>query len=107
MVGDEPAVVLDVIWNAGKNLEPDWPVFHDGYTMEVEGSPNVRTIVSFSPSGVKTDDPSPSGENLSDMVTAMPVIIAIPAVCDAAPGIRTYADLPLIAPRYVHSQRQP
>lgn len=27
---------------------------------------------------------------------------AIPAVCDAGPGIKTYADLPLIAGRYVH-----
>jgi hypothetical protein len=31
----------------------------------------------------------------------MPVVNAIPAVCGAAPGIRTYADLPLITGRYV------
>jgi len=29
------------------------------------------------------------------------VVNAIPAVCDAAAGIRTYADLPLITGRYV------
>ncbi len=108
MVGDEPAIVLDVIWKAGKNLEPDWPVFHDGYTLEIEGNPNIRTLVTFSPSGVKMGDypPIASGENMNDPVTAMPVISAIPVVCDAAPGIRTYADLPLIKPRYVHLQKQ-
>lgn len=104
MVGDEPAIVLDVVWKAGKNLEPDWPLFH-GYTMEVDGNPNIRTRVTFSPSTVKTDDPSAGGADLANMVTAMPVISAIPAVCDATPGIRTYADLPLIAGRYVHSPK--
>ena len=41
MVGDEPAIELDVVWKAGKNLEPDWPLFH-GYTMEVEGNPLAK-----------------------------------------------------------------
>ena len=102
MVGDELAVQLDVVWKAGNNLQPDWPLFH-GYTMEVEGNPNIRTRVTFSPSGSNTEDPSAGGADVANMVTAMPVISAIPAVCDAAPGIRTYADLPLITGRYVHS----
>jgi hypothetical protein len=101
MVGDDPAVELDVVWKAGKNLEPDWPLFH-GYTMEVEGNPNIRTRVTFSPSGMKTDDPGAGGADLANQVTAMPVISAIPAVCDAVAGIVTYADLPLITGRYVH-----
>lgn len=105
MVGDEPAIELDVVWKAGNNLQPDWPVFH-GYTMEVEGNPNIRTRVTFSPSGLKTEDPKAGGADLANIVTAMPVISAIPAVCDAAPGIRTYADLPLITGRYVHSPKK-
>jgi hypothetical protein len=64
--------------------------------MEVEGGPNVHTRVRFSPSGVS--DPN---IDLGDVITAMAVVNAIPAVCDAAPGIKTYADLPLIAGRYV------
>jgi 4-hydroxy-tetrahydrodipicolinate reductase len=100
MVGDESAVQLDVVWKAGDNLQPDWPLYH-GYTMEVEGNPNIRTRVTFAPPGVKTEDPKVGGADLAHTVTAMPVISAIPAVCDAAPGIRTYADLPLITGRYV------
>jgi hypothetical protein len=30
----------------------------------------------------------------------MPCVNAIPVVCEAAPGIRTFADLPLITARY-------
>jgi len=104
LVGDEIAVQLDVVWKAGNGLQPDWPLFH-GYTMEVEGNPNIRTRVTFSPSEVKTKDPTAGGADLANQVTAMPVITAIPAVCDAGPGIKTYADLPLIAGRYVHSPK--
>ncbi len=103
MVGDDPAVELDVVWKAGKNLEPDWPLFH-GYTMEVEGNPNIRTRVTFSPSELKSDDPYAGGADLANQVTAMPVISAIPAVCDASAGIRTYADLPLITGRYIRQR---
>jgi 4-hydroxy-tetrahydrodipicolinate reductase len=105
MVDDESAIELDVVWKAGNNLQPDWPLHH-GYTMEVEGNPNIRTRVTFSPSGLKTEDPKAGGADLANIVTAMPVISAIPAVCDAAPGIRTYADLPLVTGRYVHMPKQ-
>jgi hypothetical protein len=33
---------------------------------------------------------------LGMVATAMPVVNAIPAVCEAEPGVRTYIDLPLI-----------
>jgi hypothetical protein len=94
---NEPVLELDVCWIAGRGLEPEWPIHH-GYTMEVEGNPNVHTRVRFSPAG--------RGAGLEDYldlantVTAMPVVAAIPAVHAAPPGIRTYADLPLITPRY-------
>lgn len=98
MVGERSVIELEVVWNAGKGLEPEWPVHH-GYTMEVEGSPNVHTRVRFSPS----PEQIASGRvaDLANPLTAMPVVNAIPAVCAAAPGICTYADLPLITGRYV------
>lgn len=98
MVGDRSVIELEVVWNAGKGLEPEWPVHH-GYTMEVEGSPNIHTRVKFSPSREQIE----SGRiaDLANPLTAMPVVNAIPIVCEAAPGIRTYADLPLITGRYV------
>ena len=98
MVGDRSVIELEVVWNAGRGLEPEWPVHH-GYTMEVEGSPNIHTRVKFSPS----QEQILSGRvaDLANPITAMPVVNAIPAVCAAAPGIRTYADLPLVTARYV------
>ena len=33
---------------------------------------------------------------LGMIITSLPAINAIPAVCQAAPGIRTYADIPLV-----------
>jgi hypothetical protein len=55
--------------------------------------------VRFSPSQQQVE----SGRiaDLANPLTAMPVVNAIPAVCDAPAGIRTYADLPLITGRYV------
>jgi len=97
MVGERSVIELEVVWNAGKGLEPEWPVAH-GYTMEVQGNPNIHTRVQFSPSPAQIE----SGRiaDLANPVTAMPVVNAIPAVCDAPAGIRTYADLPLITGYY-------
>lgn len=96
--GDEaPVLELDVCWVAGAGLEPEWPIHH-GYTMEVEGNPNVRTRVQFRPQKQESID---DFIDMANTVTAMPVVAAIPTVCDAAPGIRTYADLPLVTGHYV------
>jgi hypothetical protein len=96
-VGEETVIELSVVWRAGENLEPDWPLFH-GYKMKVEGTPDVHTEVKFVPS-----DPNMRADVLAkgEQITATPVVNAIAAVCDAPPGIRTYADLPLITGRYV------
>lgn len=94
---DEPALGLDVCWIAGRGLDPEWPIHH-GYTMEVDGDPNIHTRVRFAPAkrGAGLED----YVDMANTVTSMPVVAAIPAVCAAAPGIRTYADLPLITGRW-------
>ncbi|MCB0994491.1 MAG: hypothetical protein KDB21_05335, partial [Acidimicrobiales bacterium] len=98
IVGDHTVIQLEVVWNAGEGLEPEWPMQH-GYLMEVTGQPNIRTRMQFSPS----PEQIASGRlvDMAQPVTAMPCVNAIPAVCEAAPGIRTFADLPLITARYV------
>ena len=98
MVGDDAVIELEVVWNAGAGLEPEWPLHH-GYTMEVTGQPNLHTRMRFSPS--KEQLASGRLADLAQPVTAMPCVNAIPVVCEAAPGIRTFADLPLITARYV------
>jgi hypothetical protein len=96
---DEAVLELDVCWVAGSGLEPEWPIHH-GYTMEVEGSPNVQTRVRFRP---QNPDRLEDYIDMANVITAMPVVSAIPTVCEAKSGIRTYADLPLITGQYVPS----
>jgi hypothetical protein len=87
-VAGRPFIELKIAWKLGYKLEPDWPLVH-GYHVEIEGDPNLRC--HFEPVGATMFDPG--------LVTAMPSVHAIPAVCAAPPGIVTAADLPLIVAR--------
>ncbi len=93
-------VVIDlrVRWRKGRTLEPDWKVEH-GYVVEIEGRPNVRTKLTISPPADFVATSMVDYMVLGMIITAMPAVHAIPAVCDARPGIVTYLDLPLIAAR--------
>ena len=97
-VGDRTLVELNVRWKKAATLEPDWQI-EDGYVIEVQGRPTVRTSVQFLP------PPDFEAHTLADfmvlghIMTAMPAINAIPAVVAAHPGIVSYADLPLPLPR--------
>jgi hypothetical protein len=94
-------VEIDVRWRKGQTLEPDWKIDQDGWVLQVDGRPTVKNVVSFLP------PPDFQAETIADfmvlghIMTAMPVINAIPAVVGAAPGIVTYNDLPLTLPRGV------
>jgi 2,4-diaminopentanoate dehydrogenase len=101
LVGDKTVVELTVRWRKGQTLEPDWKIEQDGWVIQVDGRPTVTTKVGFLP------PPDFQAETIADfmvlghIMTAMPVINAIPAVVAAAPGIVTYNDLPLTLPRGV------
>ena len=94
-VGGRKVIDLKVRWRKGQHLEPDWPLEH-GYLVEIEGRPCVRTKLEIRP---PRDFEAKSFEDfmqLGMIMTGLPAVQAIPAVCAAPPGIRTYADLPLI-----------
>jgi len=97
-VGDRTVVELNVRWKKAATLEPDWQI-EDGYVIEVQGRPTVRTKVDFLP------PPDFQGQTFADfmvlghIMTAMPAVNAIPAVVAAPPGIVSYPDLPLPLPR--------
>ena len=97
-VGDRKVVDMRVRWRKGPSLEPNWEV-GEGYLVEIQGQPAVRLKMEIFPPPdfvAKTFD---DFMVLGMIMTAMPAIDAIPAVCAAAPGIVTYLDLPLITPR--------
>ncbi|MCV7224333.1 NAD(P)H-dependent amine dehydrogenase family protein [Mycolicibacterium elephantis] len=87
-------------WRKGQTLDPDWDL-DMGYTVEVRGTPTIKTTLSFLPPADFV------GETLDDYImlglsiVAMPAITAIPAVVAAPAGIATYNDLPLLLPRGV------
>jgi hypothetical protein len=101
LVGDRPVVELNLLWRKGQHLDPDWRVEQDGWVVRVDGRPTVRTVVSFAPPADFQATTLAEFMVLGHIMTAMPTINAIPAVVAAAPGIATYADLPLTLPRGV------
>ena len=100
IVGDKEVIEIRGRWRKGQTLEPDWQL-DMGYTVEVQGTPTIKTTLSFLPPADFV------GETLDDYImlglsiVAMPAITAIPAVVAAPPGIATYTDLPLLLPRGV------
>ena len=99
VVGGRPVLELRQVWVMGPHLEPAWPVEH-GWLIEIDGEPKVQTRLTILPhqqdlSKLTIDDL----HGLGMMITALPCVNAIPAVCAAEAGIRTYADLPLVTGR--------
>ncbi|OBI46426.1 dihydrodipicolinate reductase [Mycobacterium kyorinense] len=101
VVGGKTVVELNVRWRKGQTLEPDWKIDQDGWVIQVDGRPSVKTTVSFLPPPDFQAETIADFMTLGHIMTAMPTINAIPAVVAAAPGIATYADLPLTLPRGV------
>ena len=99
IVGDKTLIDLNVRWRKGQTLEPDWKIDQDGWVIQVDGQPTVTTKVGFLPPPYFQAETLEDFMTLGHIMTAMPPINAIPAVVAAAPGIVTYADLPLTLSR--------
>jgi hypothetical protein len=98
-VGGTPVVTARVNWLMGQeNLDPAWSFGEAGerFEIEVQGEPDVAlTFHGLHPS----DAAAGLERNPGLMATAMNCVSAVPYVVDAAPGIRTYLDLPLVTGR--------
>lgn len=96
--GARSVVEIHQRWVMGAHLDPPWKAEH-AYLVEVDGDPQIRMRFEIWPdqdlAGLTPEDMHVIGMR----ITAMPTINAIPAVCAAAPGIRSYRDLPLVAGR--------
>jgi 2,4-diaminopentanoate dehydrogenase len=99
--GQRTVVELTLRWRKGQTLEPDWQIDQDGWVIEVAGRPTVTMKVGFLPPPDFSATTLEEFMVLGHIMTAMPVINAIPAVVAAAPGIVTYTDLPMILPNGV------
>jgi hypothetical protein len=95
----EVVVAAIVNWLMGEeNLDPGWNFGPAGERFEVEvvGDPPIHvTFKGWQPETVEEG----LIRNPGVVATAMHCVNAIPYVCRAEPGIRTYLDLPMIAGR--------
>ena len=94
-----PFVTVGATWLMGdEHLDPPWEFGPDGQRFEVEvtGDPSVRAIFrDLHPSSIAEG----LARNRAVVATAMHCVNAIPYVCRAEPGIKTYLDLPLVCGR--------
>jgi hypothetical protein len=99
LVSGDPVMTVRVNWLMGqKHLDPAWSFGEDGERFEVEitGEPPIRlTFHGLHPTDLDGD----LERNRGIVATAMHCVNAIPYVCEAEPGIRSYLDLPLVSGR--------
>jgi 4-hydroxy-tetrahydrodipicolinate reductase len=91
IAGGEERITLEAVYRADRRVAPDWP--EPGCRVEIEGRPKLC---------VQLDEHWMSNALAA---TAMHAVNAVPLVCRAEPGIRTFLDLPLVVGR--HAFRRP
>jgi hypothetical protein len=91
LIGRESVIVLEAVYTARREAAADWPA--PGFVCRVEGKPTMKFEL----------DESWISNGL--IATAAHAVHAIPAVCAAAPGIRTFLDLPLIVGKHTAGPR--
>jgi hypothetical protein len=85
IVNGEPRIVVE---HVTKLRSEDFPEYNleDGYRVLLEGEPNMRLDLTLT---------SDYGDHVHAgyVIAATPLVNAIPAVCDAPPGVLTFLDL--------------
>lgn len=89
----KPVLRFRANWYVTTDIEADWNLRDSGWRITTEGDTPVQVDITFpvAPENYAAFTPG---------LTAHRPINAIPAVCAAAPGIRTTVDLPQIIPIY-------
>ena len=91
IIAGRRAITVEHITRLAADQAPDWPRGR-GWRVHIEGAPSMSLEATIAVNGEDENDQGCLG-------TAMHAIHAIPHVCAAAPGIRTFLDLPMITGR--------
>jgi hypothetical protein len=91
----QPTVEVETLWTVGEPQPKHWPTPQHGWTITIEGTPSVRAHVMTLASFVR-DVPLSDHVQSASVATAMQAVNAVPAVCAAAPGFVTMADIPFV-----------
>lgn len=89
----KPLMRFRANWYVTPDMDVDWELMHSGWRIRVDGDTPLDVTIKFPVSLAEYPLMSPG-------LTAHPAVNAVPAVCAAAPGIRTSIDLPMIVPRF-------
>jgi len=91
IVGGEPRVIVEHVTRMHDRAAPDWPQpsGQGCYRVLLEGDPKIKVELEFV---AENGDHNDGGL----LMTAMRVLNAIPAACDAPPGLLSPLDLPLV-----------
>jgi 4-hydroxy-tetrahydrodipicolinate reductase len=92
IVGGKPVLVVEHVTRIDDALAPDWPQGKGSYRVLVTGNPGMRCEYEF---WDERGDHAVGGV----VLTATRIVNAIPAVCEAKPGLLSALDLPLITGR--------
>lgn len=82
VAGDADVIVHETVWRIHESVAPEWPT--GDHSITIEGEPRMH--VNFDALWI--------GDGLQG--TAMHAVNAIPYVCDAPSGVKTFLDLPWI-----------
>ncbi|MET0704007.1 MAG: dihydrodipicolinate reductase [Mycobacterium sp.] len=88
-------VEVETLWMLGERQPKHWPTPQHGWTITIEGTPSVQAHVVTLASFVR-DVPIADHVQSASVATAMQAVNAVPAVCAAAPGFVTMADIPFV-----------
>jgi len=105
LVRGKPVVTARTNWFMGQaNLDPAWSFGPEGerFEIEVTGDPSIKTTFhGLHPESIEAG----LERNPGIVATAIHCVSAIPYVCHADPGIKTYLDLPLVTGRAASEMR--
>ncbi len=94
IVGGEPRIIVEHVTRLREDIAPHWPAppGKGGYRVRIEGSPSLTCELQLEGDG--------GDENSGGLiVTAMRLLNAIPAVCEAPPGLLSALDIPFVTGR--------
>ena len=94
IVRGKPVIVVEHVTRLRDDIAPHWPQGSGPgtYRVTIEGMPSMRCDLQI---GFNSPDHNIDG----CVATAMRLVNAIPAVCRATPGVKSWLDMPVIAGR--------
>ena len=100
----QTVIQVETLWMIGERQPKHWPTPQHGWTITIEGTPSVQAHVVTLASFVR-DVPLSDHVQSASVATAMQAVNAVPAVCAAAPGFVTMADIPFVWNRHIAGSR--